>query len=143
MIKQTAEIFELLSKGGFISSDSTDPHIRQLYNQIDGTLRNSMNITLRSTFSSKAATSTIILPAAKPVPNWNVSWKSPCGGSMCSTLSKRMIMHLPRFPFPAVRYSGASQTGCGAEGEARRTKKIYGKGEAGRDTRKGTERSET
>ena len=35
MIKQTAEIFELLSKGGFISSDSTDPHIRQLYNQID------------------------------------------------------------------------------------------------------------
>ena len=38
MIKQTAEIFELLSKGGFISSDSTDPHIRQLYNQIDGNL---------------------------------------------------------------------------------------------------------
>lgn len=38
MIKQTAEIFELLSKGGFISSDSTDPHIRQLYNQIDNNL---------------------------------------------------------------------------------------------------------
>ena len=31
MIKQTAEIFEILSKGGFISSDSTNPNIRQLY----------------------------------------------------------------------------------------------------------------
>lgn len=38
MIKQSAEIFELLSKGGFISSDSTYPHIRQLYNQIDGNM---------------------------------------------------------------------------------------------------------
>lgn len=31
MIKQTAEIFEILSKGGFISSDSTNQNIRQLY----------------------------------------------------------------------------------------------------------------
>ena len=35
MIKQTAEIFEILSKGGFISSDSTNPNIRQLYAVIE------------------------------------------------------------------------------------------------------------
>ena len=35
MIKQTAEIFEILSKGGFISSDSTNPNIRQLYTVIE------------------------------------------------------------------------------------------------------------
>lgn len=35
MIKQTAEIFDILSKGGFISSDSTSPAIRQLYAVIE------------------------------------------------------------------------------------------------------------
>lgn len=38
MIKQTAEIFDLLSKGGFISSNSVSPHIRQLYSIIDENL---------------------------------------------------------------------------------------------------------
>lgn len=38
MIKQTADIFEILSKGGFVSSDSTSPVIRQLYTLIDENL---------------------------------------------------------------------------------------------------------
>lgn len=73
MIKQTAEIFEILSKGGFISSDSTNPNIRQLYTVIEDNQSELYDFFAAINFILESGNEYYISPVGKIKSIWSVS----------------------------------------------------------------------
>lgn len=90
MIKQTAEIFEILSKGGFISSDSTNPNIRQLYTVIEDNQSELCDFFAAINFVLESGNEYYYFPVARIKSTWNVSWRLLSVGLMYLTLSRLM-----------------------------------------------------
>lgn len=75
-MKYTEEIFNILSKGGFISSNSVSTQVKRLYDAIDGKIYPIiMIITKVSASIWKAVTVITTLPARNRKSIWNVNWK--------------------------------------------------------------------
>ena len=79
-MKYTEEIFNILSKGGFISSNSVSTQVKRLYDAIEKTCPIIMITIKASVFIWKVVMAIIILSAKKRKLTWNANWKLPKSG---------------------------------------------------------------
>ena len=74
-MKYTEEIFNILSKGGFISSNSVSTQVKRLYDAIEEDLPDYYDYYKGIVFIWKAVTVITTLPARNRKSIWNVNWK--------------------------------------------------------------------
>ena len=74
-MKYTEEIFNILSKGGFISSNSVSPAVKRYYDAIEEELADTTSTTKESVSTWKVAMVITCLRGGKRRWIWNVSWK--------------------------------------------------------------------
>ena len=74
-MKYTEEIFNILSKGGFISSNSVSTQVKRLYDAIEEDLPDYYDYYKGMVFIWKAVTVITTLLARNRKSIWNVNWK--------------------------------------------------------------------